>query len=177
MFNETQYLNDLSDYVHGGDTLYYAATVNTSGDPLGIIPGGTGPGDRAKIQQIIADIQSNGFVILNQEILPGAGSIAFNVRAPGDFADSHDVQALFDGIVQSSGLRLLASNLQHRALNLAGPGTINPDADKGVIEVAGEWWGSGISRALENIGSPLGISGSMVGLGIGFLLVAMLMRR
>lgn len=155
MFNETSYstrFGALGDYVHGGDKLGYTASVNTSGDPLHLLPTGQALGDQAKIAAVHAGIQSNGFTIDKEEIIASAGSLAYNVTAPGDFADSNDVKALFDGIVMSTGLQLRGSQIQHQAMNLASGKNLD-SGPTSIIDLssAADWWGQGISSVSNDL--------------------------
>jgi hypothetical protein len=151
-------LSGLGAYVHGGDKIYWAATVEAGSGSVyipGIVKIPTGGDWSGKANCLLAGIRSNGFSIEKQELVPSSNSFAVNVAAPGDFADLNDVKALFDGIAQSCGFVLRNSHIEPRALNLASPGGpkgLDPNMGKDALDITFDWWGQLSTEVAQKLG-------------------------
>jgi hypothetical protein len=169
MFNETSYsfgyAGGLGDAIVTGQALYWAGTVaDVAGD----------------WNRALADFESKvageGFAA-RFEANKDSSSLAANITAPGDFADSNDIKAILDGIANESGFRLRASMITPGARPLSTPAAAGDP-----FAVAGDFWGSEIGKASSSVlkgltgADPGGMSTLLVVGGLAVLALFLLKR-
>lgn len=177
------------DYVFSGAEVLYQATFTGWQAP---------PTWKQATDGLRLTVTSN-FDVRHDEENERSGSIFYDFVVRGDFHSINDLKSWMDGAVMSSGFPLAASMIRFVSnprrdqvvqppvgtpgvdptVTTVPPGTVDTGHQPpGILDVgsAADWWGSGISSALDSIGSPLGITSTTAGLLIGLALF-MFMRR
>jgi hypothetical protein len=181
LFNETSYnrnhglrsfstgLGALGDYVHQGDTLYWAGNVAGLAQGGGTWIPGFYSGNKSwsdTFNGFLSLLSGEGFQIVKSENNESAKSIAVNVVAPVDFSNIGDVNGLISGIAGQAGFQLQATNIQPGARNLATP---QPSPWVNPIGTAAGFWGDEIGKGAQTFWDSL--SGASQGGGGMNLLV------